>query len=189
MANCICLVDLIHELNFIHHSVLFIWLMTCIINFLHEHNSSYSYIIQFHVSENSIHKVNFIDLVTFHPSIDNCTFIVHFVLDISSKCFTHLMYLIGEAYLTSCFVVHVVNFFFKTLPFLPLLMRMFCEIFKAFEWGNVTHLYLKSQMTSWSCFMMFFVICGLVGCASTGTGTIALDPTFGSFTLLAPISH
>ncbi len=91
---------------------LVIWLMTCIINFLHEHNSSYSYIIQFHVSENSIHKVNFIDLVTFHPSTGNCTVIVHFVHDISSKCFTHLVYLNGEAYLTSYFVMHVVNFFF-----------------------------------------------------------------------------
>ncbi len=62
--------------------------------------------------ENSIHKVNFIDLVTFHPSIDNFTFIVHIVHDISSKCFTSLVYLNGEAYLTSCFVMHVVNFFF-----------------------------------------------------------------------------
>jgi len=29
----------------------------------------------------------------------------------------------------------------------------------------------------------------LLGPAPTGTGTIALDPTFGSFTLLEPISH
>jgi hypothetical protein len=28
----------------------------------------------------------------------------------------------------------------------------------------------------------------LLGPASTGTGTIALDPTFGSFTLLEPVS-
>jgi hypothetical protein len=70
--------------------------------------------------------------------------------------------------------------FFKLFPFLPLLMRMFCGIFKAFEWSDATHPYLKSQMTSWSCFMMFFVIRGLVGPASAGTGTIAMDPIFGS---------
>jgi len=29
----------------------------------------------------------------------------------------------------------------------------------------------------------------LLGRAPTGTGTIALDPTLGSFTLLKPISH
>ncbi len=29
----------------------------------------------------------------------------------------------------------------------------------------------------------------LSGLASTGTGTITLDPTFGSFTLLEPVSH
>jgi hypothetical protein len=29
----------------------------------------------------------------------------------------------------------------------------------------------------------------LLGLAPTGTGTIALDPTFGSFTLLEPVSH
>ncbi len=29
----------------------------------------------------------------------------------------------------------------------------------------------------------------LLGLVPTGTGTIALDPTFGSFTLLEPISH
>jgi hypothetical protein len=29
----------------------------------------------------------------------------------------------------------------------------------------------------------------LLGPAPTGTGTIALDPTLGSFTLLEPISH
>jgi hypothetical protein len=28
-----------------------------------------------------------------------------------------------------------------------------------------------------------------LGPAPTGTGTIALDPTFGSFTLLEPVSH
>jgi hypothetical protein len=27
------------------------------------------------------------------------------------------------------------------------------------------------------------------GPAATGTGTIALDPTFGSFTILGPVSH
>jgi hypothetical protein len=32
-------------------------------------------------------------------------------------------------------------------------------------------------------------IYGLLGHAPTGTGTIALDPTFESFTLLEPISH
>jgi len=29
----------------------------------------------------------------------------------------------------------------------------------------------------------------LLGTAPTGKGTIALDPTFGSFTLLEPVSH
>ncbi len=29
----------------------------------------------------------------------------------------------------------------------------------------------------------------LLGPASTGTGTIALDPAFGSLTLLEPVSH
>jgi hypothetical protein len=29
----------------------------------------------------------------------------------------------------------------------------------------------------------------LLGRGPTGTGTIALDPTFGSFTLLEPVSH
>jgi hypothetical protein len=29
----------------------------------------------------------------------------------------------------------------------------------------------------------------LLGPTPTGTGTIALDPTFGSFTLLEPVSH
>jgi hypothetical protein len=29
----------------------------------------------------------------------------------------------------------------------------------------------------------------LLGLAPTGTGTIALDPTFGSFTLLDPVSQ
>jgi hypothetical protein len=32
-------------------------------------------------------------------------------------------------------------------------------------------------------------IYGLLGHAPTSTGTIALDPTFGSFTLLEPVSH
>ncbi len=32
-------------------------------------------------------------------------------------------------------------------------------------------------------------LCLLLGPAPTGTGTIALDPTFGSFTLLEPLSH
>jgi hypothetical protein len=29
----------------------------------------------------------------------------------------------------------------------------------------------------------------LLGPAPTGTGTMAFDPTFGSFTLLEPVSH
>ncbi len=34
-----------------------------------------------------------------------------------------------------------------------------------------------------------FAPAALLGPAPTGTGTIALDPTFGSFTLLEPVSH
>jgi hypothetical protein len=33
------------------------------------------------------------------------------------------------------------------------------------------------------------LIYNILGLASMGTKTIALDPTFGSFTLLKPISH
>jgi len=41
-------------------------------------------------------------------------------------------------------------------------------------------------MMSITCFQLCFA---LLGPAPTGTGTIKLDPTFGSFTLLESISH
>jgi hypothetical protein len=65
------------------------------------------------------------------------------------------------------------------------------------HWRVAGHGWVRSQWCGFSMnnvllvclwFFPFFPIMFL-GPAPTGTGTITLDPTFGHFTLLEPVSH
>jgi hypothetical protein len=67
----------------------------------------------------------------------------------------------------------------KTVPLFLLLLLGDCTVFLS---GEIKVKYMMSI----TCFQLCFA---LLGPAPTGTGTITLDPTFGSFTLLESISH
>jgi hypothetical protein len=71
----------------------------------------------------------------------------------------------------------------------PLHLRLGSKLWARLRHGhmhrnNQSHAKIHSDFRASSLFTLSFL-----GPAPSGTGTITLDPTFGSFTLLEPISH